>query len=181
MEEDTTTNNPDLESDQNLNDVDTNTFDEHDEDVTTDEEVTLEDYIAVKAQLEKETKDKEKFQRLFDNARKATKTLKDNTNNNPPNQPIDKEELILYARNFEESDIEIARKVAQVEGISLIEASKSDLFRMMKERQDLKLKSEKAQIPPSRGSSRYQAPKSFENATTEEEHRELFNKTMGKM
>lgn len=173
--EDETTTTPDVESDQNLIVEDT---DESQDDYESDTP-TLEDYHAVKAQLEKEKKEKDRLQRLFNNARKATKELTDKPNNTSA-PPIEKDELILYSKGFEPEDIEIARKVAAVEGVSLMEATKSDIYSSLKAKMDAKNNSEKAQLRPSRGSSNYAPPKTFESAKTKEDHYQLWLQTQGR-
>lgn len=141
-------------------------------DETTDNTPTLEDYEALK----------EKNKVLFERAKKAealAKTKKELLNkSNETQSSLSREEAILYAKGYTDEEVQFANKIARIEGVSPLVAIEDELFKGKVNERKQKELSEKAALPASGGSSRYQAEKPT-GEMTEEEHKAYFDKVMG--
>lgn len=135
-------------------------------------QLTTEEYDQVMDKIERTEKERDKFKNLFSNAREHTKKIIkpeiDETN------IVSKDEAKLYARNFSDQDIEMAKKIATVQGILLMDAINDPMYISYKKVEDEKVIAQKAQVGASRRSASYEAPKTFNSKTTEEEHKRMF-------
>jgi len=93
---------------------------------------------------------------------------------------LSREETILYAKGFADEEIEYAKKIASIEGVSPLAAAESDLFKTWKKIQDDRRKADDAQLGASTGSSTRKGEKSFRESMTPAEHRALYDKRMGR-
>ena len=92
---------------------------------------------------------------------------------------LSREETILYAKGYTDAEVEQAKKVASVEGVSPLAAAESELFKTWKKIQDDKRKADDAQLGAAGGSSVRKSEKTFTDALTPAEHRALFEKKYG--
>ena len=138
----------------------------------TDSDVpTLEDY----RELEKKNK------MLYERVKKAEGTLKSssqNTNQKLTEAGLTKEEVILYSKGYTDEEVQLAKKLAAVEGTNPLVISESDDYfkskvSVRKERE----RSETASLGASTGGNKMK-PKKSVGDMTDEEHREYFYKVM---
>jgi hypothetical protein len=109
----------------------------------------------------------------------APQPQKETVINNTPNQSEDAVDAkILESQGFSDEEIDRARKVAKVEDVSLIKATRDEMFTSWKASQDAKKKAEKAQLRGSKGSG-LNKPQKTTNLS-KEEHKALWNEKMGR-
>jgi|AntDeeMinimDraft_6_1070357.scaffolds.fasta_scaffold00931_6 hypothetical protein len=93
---------------------------------------------------------------------------------------LTKDEAKLYARGLSDEEIDKADKIAQVEGISLMEAVDNDIFVTWKEKNDKEEKDQQASIGASKGSGSQKKGKNVsDSGLSTEEHKALARKRMG--
>ena len=98
-----------------------------------------------------------KYRRLFEKAQKGTVTPQ--ATQNPTVQPsADIDERILKSQGMNDELLTQLKKIAQIEGVSLIDAQSNELFVAVKDKYEREQKSKAAQMPTSRGSG-VQKPK----------------------
>jgi len=167
------------ENTDQTNNVDIDNSQDENEDGNDFVQLSKEEHDTLVLEATRNKKEAEKFKKLFDNSRKHSKTL----TTNEPNRAtaLTREEAILFARGMTEDDVEMASKVAGVEGTSLLEAVESPLYKGYKTANEEKLKSQKAQIPASRRGQTYEPPKDFKNTGgNRADHKAAFNVAMGR-
>jgi hypothetical protein len=94
------------------------------EEVETDNSPTLEDYEALK----------QKNKELYERAKKAETLAKAKKEalSNKPNETqsgLTKDEVILYAKGHTEDEVELAKKLASLSGISPLKATEDEIFK----------------------------------------------------
>jgi hypothetical protein len=90
---------------------------------------------------------------------------------------LSKDELIAFAQGHSEEEVEMLKKISQVEGVSLKDAKESVMFKAYKDAKDAEIKAQKAQLSASKGSGGKGAQKAFNTpGLSRDEHRELFKK-----
>ena len=162
-------------SDEELQPQDAESLETTDEGTQAPEEGEEVDYKAeaakYKAIAERKAKKLEKLETSL--KEKDEKTKKTNTQSE-----LSRDEVKLIAKNFEDEDIERAKLVAKEKGITLLEAAKDSYVQdKLKERLE-KEKSEKAQLPPSKGGATV-LPKD-PNEMSEEEHSKAYYEAVEK-
>ena len=89
---------------------------------------------------------------------------------------LSRDEAILFAKGLTEEEVDKASKIAQIEGISLTEATQSEFFEAWKESNEKKAKSEKAQLGTSKGSPKVKEKKDFNSSdVSRDEHKAMFD------
>lgn len=92
---------------------------------------------------------------------------------------LSKGEAILYAKGFDEAEVDYAQKVATLQGVSLTEAVKDELFTTWKSNKAEAKKKEDAQLGTSRG-ARTTVKKSFDTpGLSDEDHKAMFKEQNG--
>lgn len=94
--------------------------------------------------------------KLFERAKKAEAELKAQKEKAPQTQtqqaPADIDERILKSQGMNDEMLTQLKKIAQIEGVSLIDAQSSDLFVAVKDKFEREQRAKAAQMPTSRGS-----------------------------
>jgi ribosomal protein S21 len=146
----------------------------------------IEDVEALKKQIE----EKDTFARqAVARAKKAEadlKALKEKageatqiTNNTPSEETIDIK--ILQSQGLDDDAIAYLKKISQVNGTTLIEAKKDELYKAFEEKREREEKAKKASLGASRGSGAIRKEKSITSAgLSDEEHKELWKKSLGR-
>lgn len=105
----------------------------------------------------------------------------------PPTPPVPPttdqptpEELYLIAGGLSKEEVEQAKKVAKVEGVSLTDALKTELFLAWQNAHKAKLAQDAAKLPGSRGSAQNVPVEGIKPGQTREEHLEVWKRTVGK-
>lgn len=93
---------------------------------------------------------------------------------------LTRDEAIVIARGHSIEELERAKKIAAVEGIGLVEALDTDLFKDWKAKQDKEAKERAAQLPASRGARPSVKKKLGDKGLSDEEHEALFRDKYGK-
>ena len=155
--------------------IDTDEGSENLEDNNQDDTLETESEVDV-AQLQATNK------KLFERAKKAEADLKALKGNPKPVQPTKTqaslasvEETVLLANGMSEELIEQLKKVAQVQGISLIKAQKDPIFIAVKETFEREQKSKDASMPASRSAGNVKPKKDFTTPNlSRDEHKAMF-------
>jgi len=142
---------------------------------TDDTTLTVEDYKKL------EQKNKE----LYERAKKAealAKEIKQKPaelkNNETQSSSLSREEAILFAKGYTEDEVDLANKLAKVNGINILEAVEDDYLKGKRALRLKKEKSEMASLPASNGTGKFKAEKPV-GEMTEAEHKAYFDKVMG--
>ena len=138
-------------------------------------QLTEDDYNNVLSEKERLEKENAKLKRLFANAREHTKdTPKKPLQTNQPSA-LSRDELILFAKGLSEDEVEEAKFIADRLGVSPIEATNHQRFKLFKESKEQEDKSKKAQVSVSKRGQVVQEQKTFNTpGLTREEHKRLF-------
>jgi hypothetical protein len=102
---------------------------------------------------------------------------------NKPNETqsgLTKDEVILYAKGHTEDEVELAKKLASLSGISPLKATEDEIFKSKVNSRIKKEKSEQASLPASNASGRFKTEKPV-GKMTKEEHQEYFKKVMSQV
>lgn len=143
-------------------------------DTVTEEETpevieTEEDALA-KAQAEAA-----KYRRLFEKTQKAQPTKETQATPQP-----NVEEVVLQANGMPDELLTQLKKVAAINGTSLIKAQNDPIFVAVKEKFEKDKKHSEASLPATRGSGSVKAQKSLETpGLTREEHAKLAKDALG--
>jgi len=149
------------------------------------------DVEALKEQLERE---REARRQITARAKKAEEKLRSvssqttPTVDQKPSQTInntltaeDVEVRILKAQKVSEDEITMLKKIAAVNGTSIIEAQADDMFISFKQRKEEQEKADKAKLGASRGSGSVKKEKDVSSpGLSDVEHKELWRQAMGK-
>lgn len=159
-------------------DVDTSTSEDTfdtGEDTTTDENDV--DVEALKADIDRKAN---ALRQVTARAKKAEEELKvlktkGSTEAKPASQSESIEEIVLKANGMSDDLLRELKAVAQVRGVSLLEAQKDSIFLGIKEKQEQEQKTKEASMGASRGSGRAKVEKSFNTPNlTADEHKALW-------
>lgn len=93
---------------------------------------------------------------------------------------LSREEGILFAKGFSETEVEQAKKVAQIQGVKLTDAVRDPLFTGWKAIEDKKAKDREAQLPASRGGRTTVKKTLATPGLSDEDHKALFNEKIGR-
>lgn len=162
---------------------------ENQDSLNPDEEINLEeendtpesgegeDVETLKAEL---AKTKELNSKLYARLKKTeqkkpTDTVKDSKSKSS----LTREEAILFAKGHTEEEVDLATKLAKVNGISILSASEDSYFKAKVLERLKKEKSEKASLGASNGSNKF-IPKEV-GKMDRDEHIKLFHEVMSKV
>lgn len=141
----------------------------------TNDAPTLEDYERLKKEKETLLAQKEHWRKKAETIVKPKETLK---NNETQSSSLSREEAILFAKGYTEDEVDLANKLAKVNGVNILEAIEDDYLKAKRNERLRKEKSEKASLPASNSVGRVKAEKPI-GEMTEEEHKAYFDKVMG--
>lgn len=152
------------------------------EEESTSEEVVEEEVEETQAE-EEVTISKAKFSAMqrkaiaYDASKKQSpqKPKEDITNNN-----VSADELKLIARGLSDELIEEAKVIAKGKGISLIEATQTDSFKVIQDYHIAEDKKSKAKLGASKGSGISKAELGFTSGLSKEEHFKKWQETVNK-
>lgn len=89
---------------------------------------------------------------------------------------LSRQEAILIARGLDETSLEKANKIAQVEGVTLLEAVEGDVFKAWKTAEEQRQKAEEAKLGASSKSGKSAKQKDVTTpGLSREEHKKLWN------
>lgn len=169
--------NPELEPEQEIEEEVEPAPDEgaEPEEVTPEEtpEPTLEEKLA-KAEAEAA-----KYRRLFEKTKKPKVETPKAPQSNPSSQPS-VEEAVLLANGMPEELLAQLKKVAQVQGLSLIKAQADPIFVAVKDKFEKDQKQKAANLPASRGSGQAKPKLTLTTpGLSRDQHRKLAMEKMG--
>lgn len=130
----------------------------------------------LKAKLAKtEETNKKLYARLKKPVQKKPETQTQSNNNSG----LTREEAILFAKGHTEEEVDLANKLAKVNGVSLVKAAEDDYFKSVVNNRLKKEKSDKASLGASNGNSKF-VPKDV-GKMSRDEHQKLFHEVMSKV
>lgn len=143
----------------------------------TNDAPTLEDYERLKKERETLLAQKEHWKKKATQSKplEQTETLK---NKETQSSSLSREEAILFAKGYTEDEVDLANKLAKVNGTNVLVAIEDDYLKAKRAERLKKEKSEKASLPASSGVGRYKTDKPI-GEMSPEEHRAYFDKVMG--
>lgn len=164
----------------------TQEYNDLDIDQTNEEELLTEDDTIEQEDSEESVDDNDELEKLRSENKKlvaiikrkkeqgnqAPKTQQTLTKTNTADSSI--EEVVLKSQGIEEEELDMLKKIATVNGVSLIEAKKDVMFTLWKDKQDAEKRNKKASMPASRGSSSKVAKTLNTPGLTPEEHKALW-------
>jgi hypothetical protein len=152
---------------------------------TTDEEIVEDSSEETTLTVEDYKKLEQKNKELYERAKKAEALAKEVKNkpetlktNETQSSSLSREEAILFAKGYTEDEVDLANKLAKVNGIGILEAIEDDYLKGKRALRLKKEKSEMASLPASNGIGKFKADKPV-GEMTEDEHRAYFQKVMG--
>jgi len=92
---------------------------------------------------------------------------------------LSREEAILFAKGYEEKDIDYLNLIAKGKGVSLAEAQKDELFMAYQEKAQIEKKSAQAKLRASNSSGYSKPTETFAVGMSEADHKALWKKQMG--
>ena len=87
---------------------------------------------------------------------------------------LSRDEALLIAKGYEIEEVDLAAKIAKLNGISMAEATKDEYFQATVKQRKEKERSEKAELPAAQGP--ISSPKKSPGEMTQAEHREWYMK-----
>lgn len=163
-----------MENEELTDDLEVEQEDENVEEEESPEENELETTttLTVEQRLAKAEAEAAKFRRLFEKANKAPKPKATETVNQPSS--VNVEETVLKAQGMPNELLTQLKKVASLEGISLIDAQKNDLFVAVKDKYEKAQTTKAASVGTSRGSGKVSVKKTVNTpGLSREEHKAL--------
>lgn len=156
-----------------------NTDQENDEVVEADVDTTEEESADSSDEVERLRAENAKLKSILIRNKK-----KDSVEKEAPvkkESELSKDELIAFAQGHSEEEVEMLKKISQVEGVSLKDAKESVMFKAFKDAKEKEEKAQKAQLSASGGSAG-KSPKKGLNTPglTRDEHKDLFKKAVGR-
>lgn len=140
------------------------------------DEAPKEDVTALKAELSKfkamTTRYSKKLEELKSSLEERKEEPKEDTKKVIEPTGLTREEIKFYAKGFEDEDLEVAKKIALVKGVSLVEATSDDYFQNRIKAKEQAAADKKAALPASKGGSA--APQKSSAEMTKDEHRAYY-------
>ena len=137
-----------------------------------------------------DTVSKEQYNQVFARAKKAEAELKElkktpaeapQTTNNNPLTPDEIDARVLRLQGMDTDVLEALKKVAKINGTSLIEAQTDSVFVAMKSKIEAEKVSEQAKLGASKGSGTQRKQKTFNTqGLTDAEHKDMWRQAQGK-
>lgn len=161
---------------------------ELDEQIETVEDSEQDDTTADDDQSLEEWKSKaEKLQAILDDQnrqaflrRKARQAEKQKAQPLQTNSTQNVEETVLKAQGMTDDELAYLKKVATVNGTSLLDARKDELFTTWKEKEEREQAAQKARLGASKGAGSKSQPVTFNTpGLTPEQHKELWKQRQG--
>jgi hypothetical protein len=157
-------------------------------DSSTEEGFQEEAAPTIEDQLKRAQADAAKYKRLFQKTQKSQVVQKETTTQKAPSQINNTqtsspniEEVVLRAQGVDQDSLNYLKKVAAINNTSLIDAQSDELFQAFKEKREREIKSEKARLGVTRGSTKSEPKKVFSNAgIPEKDHHDMWKEKMGK-
>lgn len=155
-------------------------------------EINLDDIENVEG--ESKTYTEEQFRQVVARAKKAEAQLKAAKTNQQPTQQNASQTLtnipsnttddidvkILKAQGIPQDEIDVLRKIAKVNGASVIDAREDNLFKLYKTQKEAQEKAEKARLGASKGSGSVKKEKGLNTpGLSPEEHRQMWREKNG--
>jgi NCAIR mutase (PurE)-related protein len=100
------------------------------------------------------------------------------TNKQSNTEGLTREEVIFYAKGYEEDDYKVAKIIAQEKGITLTEAMKDEYFQLLQDKKRQKENDKKASLPPSNATGI--TPKKDPEKMTRDEHKAWYEEQIAK-
>jgi len=97
----------------------------------------------------------------------------------PAQNDLSKDEVILYAKGLTDEQVEYAKKIASLEGCSIVGATETDLYKTWQATNQTRLEKEQAQLEASQGAGEVVKKKGFNQRMTAEEHQAAWRESMG--
>lgn len=145
---------------------------------------SLESIMGLDSSVEdKLAKTEEANKKLFARAKAAEEELKAVKKQNPqqpaetPNNPLNRDEIILLAQGTSPKELELLQKISKLENISLLEAKDNDLFKTYQMKLEQEKRSEQSRLGASKGSGSVESKSTV--GMSREEHQALFKEKMG--
>jgi hypothetical protein len=158
-----------MENEENTEDFELEIQPEETVDAVEETEEPTEDTELTKAQAEAA-----KYRRLWEKSQKKPVQKPQTTAQAPQTASPNIEEVVLLANGMDEGLMEQLKKVAAVQGTSLIKAQNDPIFVAVKEKFESDLKKQSTVLPVSRGSGQMKPKKDFKTpGLTAEEHRAM--------
>lgn len=137
-------------------------------DEDTSDELTAEDELA-KAKAEAS-----KYRRLFEKSQKKPQETVVKSVTKPPTL-VELDERVLKANGMPDELLSSLKKVAAVNGVSLLDAQNDPVFQTMKGQYEKEQKQKAQSMPASRGSGQSKAKETFNTpGLSDEKHKELW-------
>lgn len=152
------------------------------ENLETEIDNDTDDVEALKEALEKEKIAK---QQILARAKKAEALLKENKDKPSLNNNVltseDVETKILKAQGLPDDEINYLKKLATLNGTSIIEAQSDEIFKSFKANKEAQEKQANAKLGASRGSGSIKKEKTFTTkGLSDEEHKEMWRQSLGR-
>lgn len=158
------------------------------ETIISNEEENFEEEIEtsdddIQAQLEAERIAKQQILARAKKAEAELKQLKEARSSQNTNSTLKTEDIevtILKAQGIPQDEIDYLKKLAHLNGTSIIDAQSDDIYKSFKSKKDETMKAEKARLGASRGSGSVRKEKSINSpGLTSEEHKALWRQQNG--
>lgn len=116
-----------------------------------------------------------KYRRLYEKSQKKPVQQPNQAPQQPQTSPTDVEEVVLRANGMSDELLEQLKKVAQVQGTSLIKTQNDPIFVAVKEKFEKDKREKEASLPVSRGSGQQKPKKDFKTpGLSEAERKAMF-------
>lgn len=142
---------------------------------STDDVPTVEDYLKLKKEAETLRAQKEHWKKKATTLKEVEPSKKET---NETQAGLTKEEVILYAKGYTDEEVDLAKKLAALNGSTPLKAIEDDFFKAKVDARLKQERSEKASLAPSSGAGRFKNEKPV-GEMTREEHEAYYRKVMG--
>lgn len=122
-------------------------------------------------------KTEETNKKLYARLKKPVQKKPETQSNN--NSGLTREEAILFAKGHTEEEVDLANKLAKVNGVSLVKAAEDDYFKSVVNKRLKQEKSDRASLGASNGNSKF-VPKDV-GTMPRDEHMKLYHEVMSKV
>lgn len=152
-------------------------------DEATDERLAKleENYKNQKIRAEKAEKERSELEAKL---KAASESLTEEKKEEAPEESqtqLSREEAILYAKGHDQEVVDKLNKIAQVEGVGLLEAEESDIFKTWDQNRKAQAESESAELGTSKGSPRKGKKADLSTpGLSKDDHEALWKKQFGR-
>lgn len=145
----------------------------------SEEQATTEDEVDVEALKAELAKTKELNTKLYARVKKTEVKKPEATKTSKTNSSLTREEAILFAKGHTEEEVNLANKLAQINGTNPLVAAEDTYFKTVVRARLKKEESAKASLGASNGNNKF-TPKDV-GEMSDEEHQKLFQETMSRV